>query len=292
MTKIDKSIPAAQAGFCRALNITIQSDPSTRLDQASNILVAKAVHAFWQTFRFSPGQPSAHELDIDPQFKHYFKTQGSEAEVVNANDLCLMMNLVNDYRSWLVEMGLSTDVVCDLLVKACQRVDITTCCSTLFPLAQHMIQDNIDAFSIDLPTQAAKRLMLCIVRCLGRKPTGSTSWARGVRGSCGCRLCSAVNTFLSSSSRSQLQIPASKDNRYHLHRIYTDYGASTGSWSVTTLRDKTPNIWQITTSSSSAQADTARWNYIHKLFAGYMKQLDQFKEAVGALKALLYNNDK
>jgi hypothetical protein len=174
---------------------------------------------------------------------------------------------------------LSMDGALDKLADAVMAASSAEIEQSLQALVTMIVSDPVPSvFMADQSLiPAAERLARAIIQrylafCLGPPPSRG-DWRCRPRGTCQCRDCVQINAFLVSPTEHVGRFPLAKARRYHLHRQFTD--SSTGSYSVTTLCDTNPNVWQITKKEPKSMFRRAQWKARFKEAKKWLRSLCQ-----------------
>ncbi|EXJ60531.1 hypothetical protein A1O7_04684 [Cladophialophora yegresii CBS 114405] len=154
------------------------------------------------------------------------------------------------------------------LQSAVEAADREACIHTLLPFVKMVFEQKVEALKLDPHSNRASdadkhlvtaMLVRLVVAGVGREPARPGTWSQRKGGckSSSCKDCPSVNAFLAAPDRIVGKFPASKPRRHHLHTYFTDKAGA--NYSVTTLRNSNPNVWQITKNPSKAQADHDTW---------------------------------
>ncbi|ETI24626.1 hypothetical protein G647_03995 [Cladophialophora carrionii CBS 160.54] len=154
------------------------------------------------------------------------------------------------------------------LRSAVGAADREACIHTLLPFVKLVLQQQVESLKLDPESNRASdedknlvtaMLVRFIVAGVGREPAAPGTWSQRTGGcrSSSCSDCSSVNAFLAAPDRIVGKFPVGKARRHHLHSFFADKAGA--NYSVTTLRNSNPNVWQITKNPSKAQVDHDTW---------------------------------
>ncbi|KIX09823.1 uncharacterized protein Z518_00904 [Rhinocladiella mackenziei CBS 650.93] len=160
----------------------------------------------------------------------------------------------------LLNHTINLNVLTDAEIQGCLETQVraannVVCEYTLVPFVKSILEQKVDCHKLDqaskqpLPQSielVAQILERYVQTCVGKEPSGRVNWAQPPRGCRGtfCSDCAAVNRFLQDPRQQVGRFPVGKQRRHHLHQHFTDIHGTT--YTVTTLRNSNPNVWQIT----------------------------------------------
>nr|KAK5448394.1 hypothetical protein LTR18_001482 [Exophiala xenobiotica] len=224
--------------------------------------VCKTVYdSIWTSFGFESEETVAR---LNPPVLGQQKLSGSEWAIayeetlLDGGDLADLLNNTFDLQI------ATEDYVNIQLTSAIKSADTTAFMYSLLPFIRAILEQKVVVHRLDTDVKASPQsinlvtliLQEYIARYMDGEPQAPSDWALPTRG-CGCADCGAVNRFLTSPTERVGRFPMNKNRRYHLHRYFNNL--SDAQYTIDTLRNSNPNIWQISKHRKQHSAKHKAW---------------------------------
>ncbi|KIW68644.1 hypothetical protein PV04_04573 [Phialophora macrospora] len=293
---------ACKVAFANGLAERVDDvDISTEIDEASSLTFnpqacvrfSKAVYTdIWESFvfeslRLPPVASTGAARGIDGMYgtpPQPAPPPKPEEQLLDGSDLARLLG-------GTLSLGVLAEAEMKSRLRSAVEVAGRDACNhTMVPFVKLVFGQKVECLKLDPHSNRASEedknlvtamLVRFIVAGVGPEPSAPTNWSQP-RGGCrlsSCSDCSRVNEFLAAPDRQVGQYPVGKARRHHLHSFFTDKPG--GNYSVTTLRNSNPNIWQITKNPSKAQSDHGAWK---------KRKAEAKKKIVELVKTGCFNN--
>ncbi|KAK7900797.1 hypothetical protein LTR67_003081 [Exophiala xenobiotica] len=224
--------------------------------------VCKTVYnSIWTSFGFESEETVAR---LNPPVFGQQKLSGSEWAIayeetlLDGDDLADLLNNTFDLQV------ATEDYVNSQLTSTIKSADTTTFMYSLLPFIRAILEQKVVIHRLDTDVKASPQsinlvtliLQEYIARYMDEEPQAPSDWTLPTR-DCGCSDCAAVNRFLESPTARVGRFPMNKNRRYHLHRCFNNL--SDAQYTIDTLRDSNPNIWQISKHRKQHSAKHKAW---------------------------------
>ncbi|KAJ4503804.1 hypothetical protein HRR83_005573 [Exophiala dermatitidis] len=266
------SVPiACKIGFCNELlapteswnyprywmdrypNGALPQQPQTTLETRLELVRERLLKRIWHDFERNPAlinyRPTNRQYTLTPTTRSWIghDPQSPSARILNGKDLRQLIT-----NSCLAGILTEQDAL-DCLSTALRASNKETCVHTLLPFVDEIMTSgflnerdpNTGQVRIDIRRVVLELLMYYLRTCVGPEPPGTVSWSQDLDRGCGCTDCNTVQEFLRSPTERVARIPCTTaSRRQHLQTQF--YNRQIKSYTIVTLRDRTPNEWHIT----------------------------------------------
>ncbi|KIV86410.1 hypothetical protein PV11_02022 [Exophiala sideris] len=183
-----------------------------------------------------------HKMSNSERMKAYDET------LLNGDELADLLNNTFNLKAAREDQARSQ------LISSIKSVtDSATYVHTLLPFIKAILEQKVEMYRLDSDGQLSPQsvqmvtssLESYITRFVGKEPKAPSDWSQLTRGCRSrCSDCAAVNRFLQSPTQKVGRFPMCKSRRQHLHNCFNN--VSDVQYTIETLRNTEPNIWQIT----------------------------------------------
>ncbi len=259
-TKDDSNDGAAAPSTCAVSQHESVDNETRMMSRSERIKLTRPVFAaIWQSLSLdSIAEPSFTTSDYrrgkDPK-----QLQKVAEGILNGRDLCNLLTHTIDQEI------LPTDEIEKQLLLAVHTAKSLICTTTLLPFVSLVLGQKFDRYKLDSAnkqpspesvTMVAAILHRYVHTCVGKEPQKPANWTRPT-GRCNCGDCSGVNDLLCSPNQQVGRFPVNKKRRAHLHSVFNNVPGA--SYNIETLRNTSPNVWQITKNNNGHDVAHAAW---------------------------------